>query len=83
MTNGRRRPAGSYRAARDYLKSDLAPAVDLLADDNPEFVRGFSKPTSRTTAAAANHLNPLSPPPPNNCPMARSGNYPPPGALLW
>ena len=34
---------GILKAARDYIKSDLLPAVGLLADDNPEFVKGFKQ----------------------------------------
>ena len=35
--------ADALRTARDYIKNDLAPAVGLLADDNPEFVKGFKQ----------------------------------------
>lgn len=31
------------KAARDFIKSDLLPAVMLLADDDPEFVRAFKQ----------------------------------------
>ena len=34
---------GTPPAAHDYIKSGLTPAVDLLADDNPEFVCGFKQ----------------------------------------
>ncbi len=33
----------TLRAARDYIKTDLLPAVGLLADDNPAFVKGFKQ----------------------------------------
>lgn len=35
--------ADTLKAARDYMKSDLLPAVGLLADDNPTFVKGFKQ----------------------------------------
>ena len=33
--------ATTLKAARDYIKTDLLPAVSLLADDDAEFVKGF------------------------------------------
>lgn len=33
----------TLKAARDYIKSDLLPAVNLLAEDNPDFVKGFKQ----------------------------------------
>ena len=35
--------ATTLKAVRDYIKTELLPAVGLLADDNPEFVKGFKQ----------------------------------------
>lgn len=54
----------ALRAARDYVKNDLLPAVGLLADDNPEFVRGFRQANRQDDRRGGQSARPAQPNPP-------------------
>ena len=52
------------KTARDYIKSDLTPAVDLLAGENDEFVRGFRQANKQDDRRGGQSPRPPQPPTP-------------------
>ncbi len=51
----------TLRAARDYVKNELAPAVGLLADDNSEFVKGFKQANKQDDRRGGQSSRPAQP----------------------
>lgn len=56
--------AGAPRAARYYVKQELLPAVGLLADDNPEFVKSFKQANRQDDRRGGQSPRPAQPPTP-------------------